>query len=250
MRSKNTALLLLGFLGPWGAHRFYTGKIVTGLLYLFTCGLFFVGVIVDFILICSNKYKDNHGWALKQDTKGHIELIVGVMLAAIIACCMLFNTEIAAGLSRLNSQLSRQSDELNTAFDNLEDALNNLGNNNFNINTNSINDTIEIEYTEVSINDMLNELSNNALRAEKTYQDKYIKFTGKIENIDSDGAYITVSEIDNEFPLFETIHCSVTDDTQLDVIINKNTGDTVNIKGQVTSVGEVIGYIIDIDEIN
>lgn len=39
--------LLLGFLGLFGVHRFYMGKIITGVLYFFTGGLFGVGWLYD-----------------------------------------------------------------------------------------------------------------------------------------------------------------------------------------------------------
>ncbi len=42
------AWILLTFLGVFGIHRFYLGKILTGLLYLCTGGLFFLGVLYDF----------------------------------------------------------------------------------------------------------------------------------------------------------------------------------------------------------
>jgi len=41
------AWLLLIFLGVFGIHRFYMGKIWTGVLYLLTGGLFGIGVIYD-----------------------------------------------------------------------------------------------------------------------------------------------------------------------------------------------------------
>lgn len=41
-------LWLLGFMG---AHRFYLGRPVSGTLYFFTLGLFFIGWIVDLVLI-------------------------------------------------------------------------------------------------------------------------------------------------------------------------------------------------------
>ncbi|MED5526869.1 NINE protein [Gallaecimonas pentaromativorans] len=44
----NIAWLLLTFLGVFGIHRFYQGKIITGLIYLLTGGLFLVGVLYDF----------------------------------------------------------------------------------------------------------------------------------------------------------------------------------------------------------
>lgn len=42
------AWILLTFLGFFGVHRFYMGKIGTGLIYLFTLGLFGIGVIYDY----------------------------------------------------------------------------------------------------------------------------------------------------------------------------------------------------------
>lgn len=44
----NATWLLLTFLGPLGIHRFYMGKIWTGILYLLTGGLCLVGVVYDF----------------------------------------------------------------------------------------------------------------------------------------------------------------------------------------------------------
>lgn len=42
------AWLLLTFLGVLGIHRFYLGKIGTGVLYLFALGLFGLGIIYDY----------------------------------------------------------------------------------------------------------------------------------------------------------------------------------------------------------
>ena len=44
-------LWALGFVGFFGIHRFYTGKIITGLLYFCTAGFFGVGQVVDLFLI-------------------------------------------------------------------------------------------------------------------------------------------------------------------------------------------------------
>lgn len=53
MYSKGVAYLLwlAGLLGLCGLHRFYLGKPWTGLLWLFTGGLLFIGQLVDLILI-------------------------------------------------------------------------------------------------------------------------------------------------------------------------------------------------------
>lgn len=54
-------LLLCIFLGYLGIHRFYVGKIGTGILWLLTVGLFGVGYIVDLLLIATFKFTDANG---------------------------------------------------------------------------------------------------------------------------------------------------------------------------------------------
>ena len=53
MKSTGTSYLLwlLCFVGFCGIHRFYTGKIITGLIWLFTGGLLLIGQIIDLFLI-------------------------------------------------------------------------------------------------------------------------------------------------------------------------------------------------------
>lgn len=45
------AWLLLTFLGAFGIHRFYQGKIGTGILYLLTFGVFGFGILYDFLTL-------------------------------------------------------------------------------------------------------------------------------------------------------------------------------------------------------
>lgn len=66
-KSKVLSLLLCMFLGVLGIHRFYLGKIGTGILYFLTCGLFGFGVIIDFIRLCTGSLSDKSGLPLKQD---------------------------------------------------------------------------------------------------------------------------------------------------------------------------------------
>src|SRR6266700_5033234 len=57
-----TTLLLCIFLGWLGIHRFYTGHTVIGIIQLLTAGGCGIWVLVDFIMILTNSYRDSNGF--------------------------------------------------------------------------------------------------------------------------------------------------------------------------------------------
>lgn len=54
-------LLLCLFGGGIGIHRYYVGKVGTGILYTLTLGLFGIGCLVDLIKIITGKFTDKDG---------------------------------------------------------------------------------------------------------------------------------------------------------------------------------------------
>ena len=57
-RKRWVAALLCLLLGYLGVHRFYVGKIGTGLLWLFTFGFGGLGVLLDLIIIICGGFRD------------------------------------------------------------------------------------------------------------------------------------------------------------------------------------------------
>lgn len=60
-KSLLVTLLLCVFLGWLGIHRFYVGKIGSGILYLLTLGVFGIGIIVDLIRLIVGNFTDKKG---------------------------------------------------------------------------------------------------------------------------------------------------------------------------------------------
>lgn len=65
-KSKKVALWCCILGGYIGIHYFYVGKIGKGILYLFTCGLFGIGWIIDIIKIATGSFLDNANAPLRQ----------------------------------------------------------------------------------------------------------------------------------------------------------------------------------------
>ena len=60
-KSRTVDLILCIFFGYIGIHRFYEGKVGTGILYLCTGGLCCIGWLIDIIMIAAGSGKDKWG---------------------------------------------------------------------------------------------------------------------------------------------------------------------------------------------
>jgi TM2 domain-containing membrane protein YozV len=64
-KSFVATLLLCFFLGSLGIHRFYAGKIGTGILMVFTLGGLGIWTLIDLIMIIVGKFTDKDGNLIK-----------------------------------------------------------------------------------------------------------------------------------------------------------------------------------------
>lgn len=62
-RSRLAAAPLCWFVGVFGVHRFYVGRIGTGVLSIVTLGGLGVRVVVDFVVILIGNFRDRSGKA-------------------------------------------------------------------------------------------------------------------------------------------------------------------------------------------
>ena len=102
-------------------------------------------------------------------------------------------------------------------------------------------------YTSVTVEEMMNDLSSNALKAQEKYKGKYLQITGRLSTIDSDGKYISLHA--DKYSIIG-VHCTIKSDTQRAQVANMSSGDTVTLRGKCKDMGEVMGYKLDIDSID
>ena len=102
-------------------------------------------------------------------------------------------------------------------------------------------------YTIVTVEEMENDLSANALKAQEQYKGKYLQITGRLSTIDSDGKYISLSP--SGFSM-TSVMCYIKNDTQKAQVANMSSDDMVTLRGKCKDVGEIMGYSLDIDSID
>ena len=104
------------------------------------------------------------------------------------------------------------------------------------------------EYITVSVSTLVNELENNAAAAQKKYKNKYVKVTGKLGTIDSDGDYISIDDPADDFSI-TGVQCFINknDKKQSNFVLNLRKGQKVTAYGKITDVGELLGYHLEVD---
>ena len=60
-RNRLTTFLLCLLLGYFGVHRFYVGRVGSGIVWLITLGVFSIGWIYDLVMIATGEFVDDEG---------------------------------------------------------------------------------------------------------------------------------------------------------------------------------------------
>ncbi len=90
-----TTLFLCVFLGVFGAHRFYTGHIVIGVIQLFTFGFAGIWTFIDFLLIVFGAFRDSQGLPLS-GRRGGVWAGVAALVLVVLVCVGLYSIGVNA----------------------------------------------------------------------------------------------------------------------------------------------------------
>ncbi len=118
-KSATTTLLLCLFLGAFGIHRFYVGKIGTGLLMLITFGGFGLWAFIDLVMIATCNFKDKQDRPLifTQGKSAGVKLVlkvIGSLFAAIFVYLFLLITLVMYATSGMTDTVYDQLNAIKT----------------------------------------------------------------------------------------------------------------------------------------
>lgn len=95
----------------------------------------------------------------------------------------------------------------------------------------------DVEYIEVTVDELAEEFHANELRAKDEYIGAYVSVTGRLRVIDDDGKYLCLYPMGYES--FDNVHCILMNDgDQLARLKEYSLDDTVTVKGKITELGD------------
>lgn len=105
----------------------------------------------------------------------------------------------------------------------------------------------EDKYSNENISDMIALVDNYPMQAED-YEGQYIRVSGYVRNVDSDGKYFTIAEDDDSFVITNTIQWKMKKSSDVyEFIKNTTIGTYITVEGKITDVGEVMYYLGEAD---
>jgi hypothetical protein len=102
---------------------------------------------------------------------------------------------------------------------------------------------------KVSVEDMLLDLTENEMRAQKKYANKWFEIVGRLGSMDSEGEYFSLV---GEALIMIDVHCKIPKDKReelTNILASMDKGERIAVKGKVTDMGEIMGYQVTVVEI-
>ena len=93
----------------------------------------------------------------------------------------------------------------------------------------------------------MSELEENALKASENHKGENVRITGRLGAIDSSGKYISLLP-DDQFA-FIGVTCYIKNDETKAKVSELSKDAQVTLTGNIKDVGEVLGYSLNIDNI-
>ena len=107
----------------------------------------------------------------------------------------------------------------------------------------------EDKYSNENIGDMIALVDNYPMQAED-YEGQYIRVSGYLRNVDSDGKYFTIAEDDDSFVIANTIQWNMKKSSDVyEFIKNASIGTYITVEGKITDVGEIMYYLGKADNV-
>ena len=155
---------------------------------------------------------------------------IGIFLGLCVLC-MAYNSLVSHGTSGMNTP---RSQSVNTGAATVAQKE-------------TKQEPASIEYHPYTFGELVDELNENALRAETNHNSEYVIIEGYISNFDSDGKYFSIDGgPDDDTHWLSSIHCNIASSDVLSTVFNLNKKDRVVVVGQISSIGEVLGYTVDV----
>lgn len=212
---------------------------ILSIVTILTCGITSIfSLIISLISLC---ICDN------DDKKGRTYSISGIVISAImllfITCLFILGSgeedfDVSDNLNESNQKnVIQKSKSKEKTTENSEDQANKESTK-----------EIEKEYISVDIDDLEDELEENAAAAQDNYKGKYLAVTGRLSVIDSNLKYIEIVSPTDDWDVFG-VTCYIKNSKTREVVKTLTKDQTVLVKGKIIKVGETLGYFMNIDEI-
>lgn len=100
---------------------------------------------------------------------------------------------------------------------------------------------------EISVAELNEALDTNPLNASNTFKNLKVRLTGKLSNIDSSGDYFNLIAANEDYA-FRSVMCKIKE-SHLDKVMDFENNQMITVVGEITSVGEVLGYTVEVENI-